>query len=308
MDKIILVPAFHPPLSDPLTGADPSRRLEMLRRAFCNSPFIETDDRELKRKGASYSYRTVETLAKNPRFRELFFIMGLDQFLILDRWKNVPRILKHTHLIVTSRPGFSFPKIPGELPAVIRPAVKSSSPEKIVLKPPFRNIYFCRLKDREISSSLIKTRLKNRQTIAHLVPPAVDHYIKTQGLYGISPLTGIPPEPDLPGFCKKELESKQAFNVQIFDLSRKSLPFSAGLLASSLHPRHARALSRHLRKKIRDTFHFQPLSREGEKSGRWIVLDYNELVIHIFYDYERDFYKIDKLWGTLPEQSSVKKS
>ena len=297
MDKIILVPAFHPPLSDPLTGADSSRRLEMLRRAFCNSPFIETDDQEIKRKGASYSYRTVEILAKNPH-RELFFIMGLDQFLILDRWKNVPRILKHAHLIVTSRPGLSFPKIPDGLPAVIRPVVKFLSPEKIVLKPPFRNIYFCRLKDREISSSLIKTRLKNRQTIAHLVPPAVDRYIKIQGLYGLAPLSKVSAPPALPDFCKKELESKQAFDVRVFNLSRRVLPFSTGLLASSLHPRHTRALSLHLRKKVRDTFGLQPLSREGEKSGRWIVLDYNELVIHIFYDYERDFYKIDKLWGT----------
>lgn len=296
LDKIIVVPAFRSPLAGPLTGASPFQRLEMLRQALDAYSFIEVDEQELKRQGTSYSYRTVENLAKRAQFKELFFIMGLDQFSVLDRWKNVHRILKQAHLIVTSRPKFQFPKKPEELPSVIQAVFKSWSAEKIWLKKPFRKVYFFPLKDKDISSSRIKTRLKNRQSIAHLVPPSVDHYIKTHRLYDIHPLSCFPDKKSLVRFCKTELENKQALDVQSFHLTSRNLPFSEGLLASSPNTRHAKALCRHLRKKIQETFNIQPLAQEGEKEGRWIVLDYNELVIHIFYDYVRDFYKLEEIW------------
>ena len=296
LDKVIIVPAFRSPLTDPLTGASNFQRLEMLRQALDRYSFVEVDEQELKRKGTSYSYRTVENLAKTVRSKELFFIMGLDQFSILDRWKNVPRILKQAHLIVTSRPKFQFPEKAEDLPEAIRPLLKSWPSEKIFLKKPFRNVYFFSLKDRNISSSLIKTRLQNRQSIAHLVPPLVDHYIKAHRLYGIHPLSCFPDRKTFTQFCKTELENKKALDVQKFDLTSRKLPFSEGLIASSPNTRHAKALCRHLRKKIQDTFNIQPLAQEGEQEGRWIVLDYNELVIHIFYDYVRDFYKLEEIW------------
>ena len=296
LDKILVIPSYRPPLSPALTGASVIQRLEMLHQVFARESFIEVDDQELKRKGTSYSYRTVENITEKRQFKALFFIMGLDQFLTLDRWKNVPRILKHTNLVVTSRPKFRFPGDQDGLPLVIQSLFKSWSSEKIVLKKPFKSIYFCSLKDKDVSSVRIKNRLKNRQTITHLVPPAVDHYIKTHRLYEIHPQSCFPNRKAFLKFCKSELENKKALDVQMFDLISRPLPFSDGLIASSSNTRHAKALSRHLKKRIRETFNIQPLAVEGEKEGRWIVLDYNEWVIHIFYDYVRGFYKLEEIW------------
>ena len=296
LDKILLVPAFRPPLSAPLIGATTLQRLEMIHQALARESVIEVDEQEIKRRGTSYSYRTVENIAGKAAFGELFFIMGLDQFSTFDLWKNGIRILRHAHLIVTSRPPDPFPKKQAELPLVIQSVFKTMSSEQILLKKPFRSIYFCSLKDRDISSSLIKNRLKNRQSIAHLVPPAVDHYIKTHHLYGIHPRFGFPGKRTFLQFCKAELANKKAFEVRHFDLTSRALPFSQGLIASSSNTRHAKALSRHLRKKIQETFNVQPLTVEGEKEGRWIVLDYNEWVIHIFYDYVRRFYNLEEIW------------
>ena len=296
LNKILIVPAFQPPLSDPLTGASAVQRLEMLHQTFAMEPFIEVDEQEIKRKGTSYSYRTVENIAQQFSSAEVFFIMGLDQFFALDLWKNVPRILKNAHLIVTSRPRVHFPKNQEELPSVIKPHCKSWSSERIVLKKPFHSIFFCSLKDKEISSSLIKDRLKNCQSIARLVPPAVDHYIKTHRLYGIHSRFYFPKRKTFLHFCKAELEKKKAFEIQAFDLTSLALPFSDGLIVSSSNTRHAKALCRHLKKRIQETFNIRPLAVEGEKEGRWIVLDYNEWVIHIFYDYVRGFYKLEEIW------------
>ena len=296
LDRVLVVPAFQPPLSPVLTGATALQRLEMLHQTFAWSSVIEVDEQEIKRKRTSYSYLTVENIAARAGFGELFFIMGLDQFSGFDLWKNGARILRSANLIVTSRPPNQFPKKSNELPLVIQPIFKSLSSKQVLLKKPFRSIYFCSLTDRDISSSFVKEQLKNHQAITHLVPPAVDHYIKSHRLYGIHPRFCFPGRKTFRHFCETELESKKAFEVQYFDLTARALPFSNGLIASSSNTKHTKALSRHLRKRIYETFNVQPLAVEGEKEGRWIVLDYNEWVIHIFYDYVRRFYGLEEIW------------
>ena len=296
LDVVLVIPAFQPPLAGPLTGASASHRLKMLRLAFEPYPFVEVDERELNRKGISYSWITLESLSREKRFKELFFILGLDQFRDFDRWRDVPKILQPANLIVTSRPRAEFPKSPKELPTALRSIVKAWTPERITLKAPGKSVYFYSLKDRDISSSLIRKRLKNRQSIARLVPSAIDSYIKAHGLYGVPHSSRAPAGKSLLEFCKKELENKKAFDVRIFDFKDRTFPFSTGLIASGSNTRHTKALSRHLKKRVRETFDILPLAQEGESEGRWIVLDYTDVVLHIFYDYVRGFYNLEDIW------------
>jgi ribosome-associated protein len=40
---------------------------------------------------------------------------------------------------------------------------------------------------------------------------------------------------------------------------------------------------------------------EGIREGRWVLIDYNDFVVHVFLDSVRDFYQFDRLWGSAPE-------
>ena len=40
----------------------------------------------------------------------------------------------------------------------------------------------------------------------------------------------------------------------------------------------------------------EPLRKEGQQDGRWVVLDYGSVLVHIFHTQEREFYRLDKLW------------
>ena len=145
----------------------------------------------------------------------------------------------------------------------------------------------------DISSSDIRERAKNKISFSHLIPQEVGFYIRENQLY-------IEEEnkktKSLIDFIVKELEAKKAYDIECFDLRLKPLPFSFGLIASASNMRQTKTLAQNLKKKIKEVFKLKPLSEEGGESSRWIVLDYDDLVLHLFYDYTRKFYNLEELW------------
>ena len=194
LDWIYVVPAFKPPLSRPIKETIPSQRVKMLKAAFQNSPFIKVDEREIHRKETSYSYITVEGIARQWEKAELFFILGLDQFQIWDQWKNSRKILAKSHLIVTSRSGKEFPSSKETLPKTLQQEVSSFSLELVTLKNK-KTIYFCQLKDKNISSTLVREKLKKGVSPHSLIPPSVFNYInKKRFYYSVNSLSSQAPD------------------------------------------------------------------------------------------------------------------
>ena len=302
LDNILLVPSFKTPLKKEAKEINPFHRLEMLKRAVKSYPFMLVDEQEINRKGLSYTYKTVSELLKKRKQEELFFIMGLDQFYILDQWKNYEKILQKINLIVTSRPGADFPKRAVNLPQALRDFVKSKKADRLFLKPSFEKsraegkvIYFCELNDMDISSSDIKKRLSEGREFSHLLPKEVSLYIQENKLY-----TSHAKAPDhtqpLLKFSVQELKKKKAFDIKLYDLRSKPLPFSFAVIAIASNTRQTSAIANHLKKTIKDKFELKPWNEEGKAEGKWIVLDYGDLLFHIFYDYTRKFYNLEELW------------
>ena len=298
LKSIILIPSFRTPMKKKEEEIDPFHRLEMLKPVLSSFPFMTVDNQEILRKGLSYTHRSINQLFKKRDKEELFFIMGLDQFYIFDRWKNFKEILKKTNLIVTSRPGLSFPQKIVDCPKGLKPLIKERLSKEVTLKFTDKKIYFCALKDMDISSAYIRQRLREGKEAAHLLPKAVDLYIKENRIYTSPALDSENQIQKLVDFSIKEFEKKKAYNIQSFDLRSKPLPFSFGLIVSGSNMRQTRALAAHIKKEIKKHFELNPMSEEGRAESRWIVLDYGDLVFHIFYDYTRKFYKLEELWGS----------
>lgn len=67
------------------------------------------------------------------------------------------------------------------------------------------------------------------------------------------------------------------------------------LIASGNSSRQVQAISRHLVKRMRESG-FKPFGVEGEQEGHWVLLDYGDVIIHIFYDPVREFYDLEGFW------------
>ncbi|MBV5279809.1 MAG: ribosome silencing factor, partial [Actinobacteria bacterium] len=71
------------------------------------------------------------------------------------------------------------------------------------------------------------------------------------------------------------------------------------ILCSGRSSRQVMAIADHIQAEMRDN-HIRPLGVEGVGSGHWILLDYDNVVIHVFYDPIRRFYNLEGLWVDVP--------
>jgi ribosome-associated protein len=61
------------------------------------------------------------------------------------------------------------------------------------------------------------------------------------------------------------------------------------------------ALAQHIEETLKREEGIRPLGVEGLRDGRWALLDYGDLVVHVFQASVREFYNFDRLWGAAPE-------
>ncbi len=91
----------------------------------------------------------------------------------------------------------------------------------------------------------------------------------------------------------KIIEDKKGEGIVAIDLTDVSIPTSYFLIAEADNPVHAKALVSALREALPE----RPFHTEGLAERRWVVLDYGDVVIHIFDHEARGFYDIESLWA-----------
>jgi ribosome-associated protein len=95
------------------------------------------------------------------------------------------------------------------------------------------------------------------------------------------------------------IEEKQAKNIVLLDVHELTTLADYFLLATVDTLRQARAIEDDLLEKLKLQQNIRPLSMEGVETGGggWQVLDYGDVVVHLFTEEMRDFYKLEQLWS-----------
>lgn len=295
LDKIHVIPNAQNPLKLQVEGPSADQRLEMVRRALSSygEEFV-VDDIEIRRGGKSYTIDTVRDFQKKFPKDELFLIIGADNFENLDQWKDAGELVKEVNLIVTTRPGYEVPEEVEELPQCVRSQLEEKDFNFIELKSG-RSVQFLSLKDMDLSSSQIRKKLRGGKPVQADLPLGVETYIKEKGLY--RPLGDrIQDFKKFTEFCAQALYAKKGISLKAFDLTKTSTSTEYALIASGTSTRHAAALAESVISAAKEEYGVSPQGIEGFGEGRWVVLDYGSLIVHVFYDFVRNEYALENLW------------
>ena len=93
---------------------------------------------------------------------------------------------------------------------------------------------------------------------------------------------------------------KKAFDLDVLDVSKLTTLGDYFIICSGNTERQTQAIADAIEQKLLEFDHTKPKLVEGTGSGRWILLDYADFVVHIFTDECRRFYSLERLWGDAP--------
>lgn len=300
LEQIRIIPSFQSPLKFPVDGPSAEQRLEMTRRAFESyGDLFFVDDCEIRRGGISYTIDTVDHLRKTHRADEFYLIVGSDHLELLKDWKEYKKLLSEVNIVVTSRPGFELPTEKDDFPSFLKDLIAEQDFNFCELITG-RSLQFIRLQDVACSSSDLRKKIRTKRPVDKFLPLAVENYVREEGLYR-SIADKIQDYRRFAEFCAHELKSKKAIQVRGFDLREIPAPSEFALIASGTSTRHAVSLAENLVRSVKDEFQLHPQSVEGIDEGRWVVVDYGSLIVHVFYDYVRQEYNLEGLWGRAKE-------
>jgi len=92
---------------------------------------------------------------------------------------------------------------------------------------------------------------------------------------------------------------KLAENILAFDVSEQLVITDAFLLCSASNDRQVKAIVDEIEDRLRE-IGAKPVRREGERDGRWVLIDYADIVVHVQHEEERSFYTLERLWRDCP--------
>ncbi|MCS4485577.1 nicotinate (nicotinamide) nucleotide adenylyltransferase [Staphylococcus americanisciuri] len=157
-DAFYFMPSYMSPLKEHHDSIDITDRLAMIQLVIDNLGFGTLRLDEIERKGKSYTYDTLKALHATEPNTELFFVIGTDQYDQLDQWYRIDELKEFVTFIVVNR---------GR-------KIKTDDASIITIDIP----------EMAISSTIVRHRCKNNETIHMWVPLNVESYILRRGLYG----------------------------------------------------------------------------------------------------------------------------
>ncbi|RLV49664.1 ribosome silencing factor [Nocardioides mangrovicus] len=112
-------------------------------------------------------------------------------------------------------------------------------------------------------------------------------------------MSATPRATELVRTAAQAAHDKLATDLLAFDVSEQLVITDAFLLCSASNERQVRSVVDEIEDKLREVG-AKPVRREGERDGRWVLIDYQDIVVHVQHTEERQFYALERLWRDCP--------
>jgi nicotinate-nucleotide adenylyltransferase len=166
LERVMFVPAAQPPHRPPAV-ATVQERLTMCKLATSSDARFVVSDVEVKRAGPSYTAETLEELRRLYPEDDIFLILGWDAASLFHTWHRPERVRELASIVIVGRPGSTAPQA-ADLQAA------GLDGDGVVL---------CLGQTPAVSASEVRRAAAVGESIAEMVPEAVEHYIKDHHLY-----------------------------------------------------------------------------------------------------------------------------
>lgn len=93
--------------------------------------------------------------------------------------------------------------------------------------------------------------------------------------------------------------SVKGFDIVVLDIRKLTVISDYFMIVSGRSAAHVKSIADRIQEDLGNQG-LSPLRKEGYREGQWILLDYNDLVIHVFLEEQRQFYNLERLWGDAP--------
>jgi nicotinate-nucleotide adenylyltransferase len=182
LDQVLFVPSHDPPHRPLDPHASAFHRFALIALAIEAHPTYRASDMELGRDGPSYTTDTLQALRRDGwQASQLFFILGADAFAEIATWRQFPGVLDAAHFVVIARPGTTLEAAAARTPQI---AARLRRPDPDLAQGPATFVFLVEARTRDVSSTMIRTRLEAGKPIDDLVPRAVERHILAHRLYG----------------------------------------------------------------------------------------------------------------------------
>jgi nicotinate-nucleotide adenylyltransferase len=188
LSNVLVIPSHVPPHRAARPIASAYHRFAMAALAVSSEHWLEASDDELRTDGPSYTADTLERLhARGLVASQIYFITGADAFAEIATWRRYPEVLNLAQFVVVSRPGHALDALPERLPAL---ADRMRSSDGGAGGASNTLIHLVEAPTPDVSSTLVRDRLRHGEAITGLVPRLVEAHIVKHRLYRAEQLHG----------------------------------------------------------------------------------------------------------------------
>ena len=113
-------------------------------------------------------------------------------------------------------------------------------------------------------------------------------------------LVGTHPDPRTEAMARLAAEAcddRKAVDIRLIRVDEVSSLADWFVICSGLSDVQVRAIARSVEDKLETELGRLPLRREGQSEGRWVLLDYGEVIVHVLTPSEREYYDLESFWG-----------
>ena len=169
LNEVIFLPAGQPWMKSDRSISPARHRTAMIGLALQARPYFKSSTIEIEHQGPSYSVNSMAELkAQAVEPTDWYFILGWDNLSKIPQWREPAKLIEMCFLAAVPRPGYERPnmkKLEAALPGISKKVILMDKPRL------------------EISATDIRNKVAQGIPIGSLVPPAVEKYIRENGLY-----------------------------------------------------------------------------------------------------------------------------